>query len=54
MKYVVRPGFVVHLDDDDGSKHTYTEGKVIDLTPEQVERHAHQIEPVPSKEKAAA
>jgi hypothetical protein len=56
MKYVVRTGFVVHLKDEDGSSHTYTEGKVINLTPEQVELHAHQIELAPEKgkEKAAA
>ena len=49
MKYTVRSGFVVHLKDEDGSSHTYTEGKTIDLTPEQFELHAHQVEPAEQK-----
>lgn len=46
MKYKVRTGFVAHLKDDDGSSHTYAEGKIVELTNEQLELYAHQVEPV--------
>ena len=53
MKYKVRTGFVVHLKDEDGSSHTYGEGKIVDLTEEQFELHAHQVEPATAAKEPA-
>ena len=52
-KYKVRSGFVAHVKDEDGTTHAYAEGKVIDLTDEQFQLHAHQVEAYepPKKEK---
>lgn len=41
-KQKVRKGFTVHLSESE----VYEAGAVLDLTPEQVARHAHQIEAV--------
>jgi hypothetical protein len=41
MQYRVRQGFTLHL----GDRPPITGGEVVDLTAEQFERHAHQLEP---------
>jgi hypothetical protein len=45
MKYKVRPGFAVHLTESQ----IYWGNSEVELTPEQYERHKHQVELVESK-----
>lgn len=50
-KYRVREGFVAHVRQGNGSVFPFEAGSEIELTAEQYDLHAHQVEPVIASKK---